>query len=66
MWNREGEQVSANYLGLRQISGRVTESRVSLGGRVLHTVRLDHVIDMFGAERDTLILSEQELDNPRF
>ena len=61
-WSREGEQVSANYLGLHRITGEVTESRVAYGGRVLHTVRLARAINVFGADRDTVILDERELD----
>lgn len=42
-WHREGEHVQALYMN-QPVSGRVLESRVKYGGRVQHTLELDHSI----------------------
>jgi hypothetical protein len=60
-WQREGQQVKGFYLGLHQVTGCVTESRVAYGGRVKHTIRLDQTIQVYGADRDTVILDEDEV-----
>jgi hypothetical protein len=61
-WYREGQRVKALYLQVVPITGVVQESRVAYGGRVKHTVVLDNPINVFGAERDCVILDESELE----
>ena len=61
-WNLDGLTIGATYLEDYLVTGRVESSRVAYGGRVLHTVRLARAINVFGADRDTVILDERELD----
>lgn len=63
-WQREGQRIQAQYLGTFPISGVVELSRVSYGGKVQHTIKLDNIINCFGADRDCVIMSEQELVSP--
>lgn len=60
-WNLEGHRVSGVYLERNHITGRVIESRVAYGGRVLHTVELDRPMSFFGTERDRVVLDHNNL-----
>jgi len=60
-WNKEGQAVTSNYLGLFQVTGMVQSSRVKYGGKVQHTVKLDVPIIIYGSERTTLLLDENEV-----
>ena len=60
-WHLEGHRVSGVYLETNHVNGTVTESRVSYGGRVQHTVLLDQPRTFFGTERTHVILYAEEL-----
>jgi len=49
-WNLEGKQVRGIYFGTTFVEGKVIDSRVKLGGRVMHTVRIDHDTEVCGDE----------------
>jgi hypothetical protein len=55
-WNLEGLRIAATYLEEFPILGVVELSRVTYGGRVNHTVVLDHPIAVYGALRDRVII----------
>lgn len=44
-WIRDGEQVTANYMG-QTVSGTVESSRVKYGGEVQYTVNLDSPVQL--------------------
>ena len=60
-WNLEGKYVEGVYLDKILVQGNVVESRVKYGGKVQHRVSLDYPIEVFGTERDTLLLSEDDI-----
>ena len=60
-WNREGQKVAGVYLNAYTVSGVVTLSRVKYGGQVQHTVKLDQPMELFGNQRDVVLLDEDEL-----
>jgi hypothetical protein len=60
-WNREGQKVAGVYLNAYTVSGVVTLSRVKYGGQVQHTVKLDQPMELFGNQRDVVLLDEGEL-----
>jgi len=60
-WNLEGLRVRGTYLEEFPVEGRVVLSRVSYGGKVVHTVELDVPIQVFGSVRDRVILSQGEV-----
>ena len=60
-WNKEGQAISANYLGIMPVTGLVQSSRVKYGGSVQHTVKLDTSINIYGAERTTLLIDDTEV-----
>ena len=60
-WNKEGQTVASNYLDLFQVTGVVQASRVKYGGKVQHTVKLDFPIEIYGSERTTLLLDEDDI-----
>jgi hypothetical protein len=61
MWNKEGQRVVGRYLGLFNVSGLVSESRVKYGGSVQHRVELDEAITVFGRHTEVLLLDDTEL-----
>jgi len=61
-WNLEGLTVRARYLDTHSVTGRVELSRVALGGRVHHTLVLDKAINLFGTERDRVIVEHQTVE----
>jgi hypothetical protein len=44
-WIKDGEQITANYMGTR-VSGTVVDSRVKYGGKVQYTVDLDKPVQL--------------------
>lgn len=60
-WNLEGHRISAVYMELNHVTGRVIESRVAYGGRVLHTIELDHPLNFFGRARDRVIVDHEDV-----
>ena len=60
MWNLEGQIVRGEYFG-KKVEGVVTLSRVKLGGTVQHTVDLFFPITMYGQERTTVLLDDNEV-----
>lgn len=65
MWNYEGMTVTGKYMGEFPVSGVVELSRVAYGGRVKHTVVLPAPINVYGAERDRVILDMAEIEQVR-
>jgi hypothetical protein len=61
MWNYEGMNVTGTYLNQFHVKGYVIMSRVAYGGRVKHTVVLDNPINVYGAERDRVILDMSDI-----
>ena len=61
MWNLEGMTVSGLYLENFHINGRVELSRVCYGGRVNHTVVLDRPIEVYGSQRERVILDHENV-----
>jgi hypothetical protein len=60
-WNLEGLRVRGTFLDSFPVEGRVELSRVTYGGKVAHTVVLDSPIQVFGALRERVILSQGEI-----
>ena len=60
MWNLEGLTVRGYYFG-HQVEGVVILSRVKFGGAVQHTVDLFFPITMYGQERTTVLLDDNEV-----
>ena len=61
-WNLEGLTVRARYLDTHSVTGRVELSRVAFGGRVHHTLVLDQPLNLFGTERDRVIVEHQTVE----
>ena len=61
-WNLEGQRVHGLYLYLFPYAGVVSESRVKYGGAVQHTVELDETITVFGALRNHVLVSGDEME----
>ena len=61
-WNLEGLRVSATYLEEIPVTGHVTLSRVAYGGRVNHHIQLDTPINIYGAERDSVIIEHSTIE----
>jgi len=64
-WNLEGLEVTARYLEEFPVQGLVVQSRVALGGRVLHTILLDAPIRVYGAVRERVILEHTQVEQVR-
>lgn len=60
-WNLEGMLVRGRYLNDNVVEGVVMESRVKYGGRVQHRVSLDVPLQLYGTERDTVLLDAEEI-----
>jgi hypothetical protein len=50
------------YHGDFPVEGIVTESRVTYGGAVKHTVALSPPVMIYGAERDTLLFYHEDVE----
>ena len=61
-WILEGQRVRAEYHGMFPVVGTVTESRVTYGGAVKHTVTLDTPEMIDGALRDTLLFYAEDVE----
>lgn len=61
-WNLEGMTVFGNYMGEFPIRGIVSLSRVTYGGGVSHHVKLDTPINVYGAERDVVIMEHKYIN----
>jgi hypothetical protein len=61
-WILEGQRVRAEYHGMFPVVGTVTESRVTYGGAVKHTVTLDTPEMIYGALRDTLLFYTEDVE----
>ena len=59
-WNKDGSTIRADYCGV-VFDGVVLESRVKYGGTVQHTVELDDTITVFGALRNHVLVSGDEI-----
>lgn len=57
----EGHVVTGRYMGQYVVSGTVRESRVKLGGQLIHYVDLDLPVLVSGRQRDSVILNDQDL-----
>ena len=62
-WNKDGSTVRAMYLGEYYCTGVVEESRVSYGGEVLYTLKLNDSLALpFNGElRETVIVNEKQI-----
>ena len=61
-WDLTGDRVNGLYMGLFPYSGLVTESRVKYGGDVQYTVKVDEPFKVYGAVRDTVLVSVTEIN----
>ena len=57
----DGMRVFGMYMGDYAVSGTVRLSRVKYGGGMAHHVTLDNPITVFGAELDSIMLDETEI-----
>lgn len=60
-WNLEQKTVTGRYLGQFPIVGTVVESRVKYGGTVCNTIVLETPIEVFGSNRDRVLMDSEEL-----
>jgi hypothetical protein len=61
-WSLEGCTIRARYLKDYSVKGKVELSRVAFGGRVHHTIVLEKPINLFGTERDRVIVEHQDVE----
>lgn len=61
MWDYTGMHITGLYMGKFPVSGKVWLSRVKYGGEVSHHVNLDKPVEIYGTERDTVILNHSEV-----
>ena len=59
-WDLEGKQVEGIYMGKFPYKGTVENSRVKYGGDVVHTIVLDESINVFGAVRERILVTDTE------
>ena len=59
MWNYEGMTIYGKYMGTIPVVGRVTLSRVALGGRVHHHIALNSSVNVYGSVRKSVILEHE-------
>ena len=55
-WDLTGQRIKGYYLDKIPFIGKVVSSRVMLGARVSHTVKLDEPIPVFGELRDEILV----------
>ena len=60
-WDLEGLVVEGLYMGDIPVKGKVELSRIKYGGAVSHHVQLAETIEIYGAERDRVILEHKEI-----
>ena len=61
-WILEGTRVKGLYLETFPVEGIVTESRVTFGGGVKHTVALDTPMEVYGSVRETVNLYHWDVE----
>ena len=61
-WILEGTRVRGLYLETFPVEGTVTESRVTFGGGVKHTVALDTPMEVYGSVRETVNLYHWDVE----
>lgn len=61
MWNYTDMHITGLYMGKFPVSGKVWLSRVKYGGEVSHHINLDKPVEIYGTERDTVILNHSEV-----
>jgi hypothetical protein len=61
-WILEGTRVRGLYLETFPVEGIVTESRVTFGGGVKHTVALDAPMEVYGSMRETVNLYHWDVE----
>lgn len=61
-WQLEGLFVEATYLDHFPVVGRVELSRVAYGGMVKHTLVLQKPINVYGSERDRVIIEHSQVN----
>jgi hypothetical protein len=59
MWDRQGQVITGQYLGV-PYRGIVRRSRVKYGGQIQHTVDLIDEIIVCGSARYTILVDEGE------
>ena len=60
-WNLEGLCVNGAYMDEFQVHGRVTLSRVKLGGEVSHHITLHKPVMIYGNMRESVILNHKDV-----
>lgn len=63
-WIREGQVVKAKYLDSYLVQGEIISSRVKYGGKVQHTLVLDHELSTHGVTRksnEIILIDESEI-----
>jgi len=62
-WNKDGSTIRGLYLGEYPFTGEVQESRVTYGGKVHYTVKLDSplVLPFSGEAREVIIVNENQV-----
>ena len=61
-WILEGTRVKGLYLETFPVEGVVTESRVTFGGGVKHTIALDTPMEVYGSVRETVNLYHWDVE----
>ena len=59
MWNRANQVIRGTYMGV-PYRGVVSHSRVKLGGEIQHSVDLFEDIEVFGEQRDAILILESD------
>jgi hypothetical protein len=59
-WDLTGKRIHGNYLGI-EVQGVVQSSRVKLGGKVVHYVKMDTLKMIHGTLRDVVSMYTNEL-----
>ncbi|CAB4124191.1 hypothetical protein UFOVP49_52 [uncultured Caudovirales phage] len=60
-WNLEGLRVVGKYLDTYDVVGRVDLSRVKYGGSVEHHIALDFPIEVYGVDRERVIIDHRDV-----
>lgn len=60
-WNLEGLRVRGLYISEIEVSGVVEASRSALGNRVKHHIVLDKAVNVYGSERDRVVIDHDNI-----
>lgn len=60
-WNLEGLRVRGLYISEIEVSGVVEASRSALGNRVKHHIVLDTAVNVYGNERDRVVIDDENI-----